>query len=351
MKSAEAIPLITPDPVMVRVTAPSNLEAGYKFDAVYNGEVFQVTVPAGGVRSGQSFEVPFVPMKKAVAVATIVQIPQHEPTSEATPMLSTAASHDSANGNCNQRSTPLGEWKTGLFDCFSHGFHPSLINAMCCPQILMAQVLTRMKLGCCGLPDPNANAYKNVTASWIIGSLVVWYFRTKWKSCADVDTISSSQLETLKVITDKHGHQKILDRHVDVPFVDAAHSHCKKSTKSDLQTLNWIWFWMTVLVLARLRQAVRKKHAVAGYTPLGFFEDLLCAFYCGCCTVSQLARETANYGTERAYFLSSTGMADEWTERWEEFEQKHQKGHHLVHAHAAGDQPHAHNVTPEAHVV
>merc|ERR1719410_2064958 len=118
--------------------------------------------------------------------------------------------------------------------------------------------------------------------------------------------------------------------------------------RATLGLVNWIWMWSTVIVLARLRQAVRKAHGIRG----GFLEDLACAFWCQFCTISQLARETANYRTERAYYLSSTGMADEWTERFEAFEQRHRDGHHLVHAHAAGNEPHAHaDEAPTTHVV
>ena len=353
MKSTEAIPLVTSQPVMVRVTAPSNLEGGYTFDAVYNGEVFPVTVPAGGVRSGQSFEVPFVPINKAVAVATVVDLPEDEATSETAPMLRTAQSADGSDagggaGNSNPRTVPLGEFKTGLCDCFQHGFlHPSVLNAWCCPQILMAQVLTRMKLGFCGLPVPESR-YRNTTAAWMLACLVVGYYRLKWKGCADLDTVSSSHVETLKVLVDSHGNEKVLNREVNEAI---GGSHCTKSMRNNLQLLNWIWFWLTVVVLARLRKAVRQAHAIRGYTDFGWFEDLFCAFYCGFCTVSQLARETANYDTERAYYFSKTGMADEWSDRFEAFEQRHRDGHHLVHAHPAGDKPHVHTADGETHVV
>jgi len=43
---------------MVKVFAPATLNEGDTFDAVVDGTVFQATVPAGGVREGQSFQVP-----------------------------------------------------------------------------------------------------------------------------------------------------------------------------------------------------------------------------------------------------------------------------------------------------
>jgi len=44
-------------------------------------------------------------------------------------------------------NAPRGRWKDGLCDCCRFGpCHVSLWNAICCPQILMAQVLTRLKM-------------------------------------------------------------------------------------------------------------------------------------------------------------------------------------------------------------
>jgi hypothetical protein len=48
-------------------------------------------------------------------------------------------------------SAPVGYWKDGLFECCRFGFfHPSLWNATCCPQILLAQISTRLRLNWLG---------------------------------------------------------------------------------------------------------------------------------------------------------------------------------------------------------
>ena len=53
-------------------------------------------------------------------------------------------------------SVPVGDWKDGLFECCRLGFfHPSLWNATCCPQILLAQISTRLRLNWLG------DAYNN----------------------------------------------------------------------------------------------------------------------------------------------------------------------------------------------
>jgi Cys-rich protein (TIGR01571 family) len=105
--TAEALP-------MVEVTAPANLQEGYKFTAVYEGVEFPVIVPAGGCTKGEVLIVPF------------------------------------KGGSAASRSG----WKDDIFACTRYGiFHPSLILACCCRPFLLGQVMTRLKLDWKGNPD------------------------------------------------------------------------------------------------------------------------------------------------------------------------------------------------------
>ena len=362
------VPVIAP-PVMVRVTAPSSLEEGYTFDAVYNGEVFLVTVPRGGVKAGQIFEVPFLPTVEAVAVAIgeplelsqqqqlqqqqllqdrslSFEEQQHQP-SESTPMLQQPLAtpprlnrhHATTTPN---RETPLGSWKTHWFDCLSEGCcHPSLCNAMCFPQILMGQVLTRMKLDCCGMP--RGQAYKNTTRVWIFLTIFLIYQNFRWKDClGEPSTIVWwSSLETIadELDDDDDDDDGIADvrefRHQihDVDSNYPPNSSCTSEKADLLRTIHWVWFWTTTIVLTRLRRIVRRAHGISKGFPC---EDFLCSVLCGCCTAAQLARQTANYKEQRAYCCTGTGMAEDgwFGHRQEELERRHLHGHHLVHANA-----------------
>lgn len=108
-------------PLMVTVTAPATLPAGYTFEAYINDDrerPFLCEVPAGGVEEGRVF---------------YVELPQ----SLRNPRL----------------VAPTGRWKDGLFDCFSLGAcHPSLCCAFFCSKISMAQIMTRMSLTWLGEP-------------------------------------------------------------------------------------------------------------------------------------------------------------------------------------------------------
>ena len=64
---------------------------------------------------------------------------------ESTPLL--AGSGSSTTNDNDDATIPRGHWKDGMCNfCIFGPCHPSLWNAMCCPQILMAQVLTRMNM-------------------------------------------------------------------------------------------------------------------------------------------------------------------------------------------------------------
>mmetsp|Transcript_16027 Transcript_16027/g.40198 ORF Transcript_16027/g.40198 Transcript_16027/m.40198 type:complete len:253 (-) Transcript_16027:262-1020(-) len=107
-------------PIMISVTAPSTLPAGYTFEAYVNDDKmrpFSCEVPEGGVTEGQTFMVPLPP------------------------------------SGVERINAPTGRWKDGLCDCFSVGIcHPSLCCSMWCDQIMKAQIMTRMSLTWLGEP-------------------------------------------------------------------------------------------------------------------------------------------------------------------------------------------------------
>ena len=109
---AKAVPLET-----VSVKAPSDLSEGYTFDTVVDGTIMKVKVPSGGVKKGATFQAIVVSLK------------------------------DEDNAYELADNAPTGRWRNGLCSCCKLGpCHPMFILASCIPQILLAQVMTRMKL-------------------------------------------------------------------------------------------------------------------------------------------------------------------------------------------------------------
>ena len=205
--------------------------------------------------------VPFVP----VAVAT-----------EMTPLTS-------SSGGAYESTLALGHWKDDLFDCCKFGvFHPSFMWACCVPQILMAQVLTRLKMNLWAEPAPE-NEYKVTFRRMLI--LVRLYWIISGILAPPGPEFEAQEDGTMKVTrTDSSLWQRCVHNLIISMF--------------SLYSL---------ILLIKLRIAVRRRGAIPEKYCAGM-EDCCCAFWCGCCTVAQIARQTADFDERRALCCSPTGL-------------------------------------------
>jgi len=278
------------EPEMIQVVAPCSMQAGYQFMAISNdGLQIPVTVPPGGVQEGQVFAVPH---GSRVDLMNLY----NNAASEVTPFFRN-------NAVVGREISERGRWKDGLFDCFRLGyFHPTLWNATLCPQILMAQVLTRVKLNWLGLTedrtaqsapdnmlndDNDANQRRKtffqvlwiVIAYWILSSLLA-PSSAQWVQ--DYDTGRMIRLPVEKS-----------------PFVQSFLYNA----------VAWGFAVYTWIVLTRLRRVIRAWFEIPVQFPmLGAWEDVCVTFWCGCCSVAQMARQTANYEQQRAVCCSVNGL-------------------------------------------
>ena len=169
------------------------------------------------------------------------------------------------------REGQFGSWKDGLFDCCRNGLcHPSLVCAFFCPQILMAQVLTRLKMNWLGDRAPE-HEWKSTfrTMLWILGAY--------WILTMLLSPSKSAEASFL---------QSVLYR-----------------------LLGWALTIYTLVVLTKVRRQVRLLFDIPIQSRLlGQGEDVCLSFWCGCCVVSQLARQTCDYDEEKAAWWSSTGL-------------------------------------------
>lgn len=79
----------------VQVVAPMDLQEGYQMQVNVNGQIQSVTVPAGGVKEGESFQAQSMATTSAGGVVHVI---------------------------------PSGKWRDGLCDCCQFG----CCHAMCC---------------------------------------------------------------------------------------------------------------------------------------------------------------------------------------------------------------------------
>jgi len=252
---AVAEPIEDP-PILVSVKAPSNLVAGFVFDATVelNGEskIVKVKVPQGGARKGQTITVPL-------------------------PIVINA---------------PTGIWKDGLCDCFMYGIcHPSCLCACFVNPIAMAQIMTRMRLNFLGL---RGAAPKSKNAFLVV--LVVYIVFLYLPSTGTLISIQDSN---------KDPHHEPHDHHGGNP-----HSMIKNYTGEMSQSLKLLTAFSSLIsiyflvALSFTRNSVRNYYSIPG----NYCGDIVCATFCSICAVSQMARHTGDYEKYKGKCFSYRGL-------------------------------------------
>jgi len=274
---ATAIP--PPEPDLVEMVAPMDLQEGYQLTVDVNGQNRVVSIPPGGVKQGQTFQArPFLPAASSMTTTT---------ATTSSPYMSTISA---AGGKpAEAHYIPSGQWRDGLCDCCTLG----CCHAMCClgfwfEPILVGQVMTRMSRDCCGgrgRPPSTSNTCKIITVIFI----AVFCAEAVLNIIRNQQTCDGGRLQ----FNFETGENEILcpDGSVEEPT----------DTYNILRGIGGLVsfvFGIYILVLTcRTRQVIRRKYNIpAGCCGEGC-EDCCCAFWCSCCTVQQMARHTNDYHT------------------------------------------------------
>jgi len=242
----------------IEVVAPADLPEDYEFDAQVGDRIFSVKVPRGGVEEGQKFSVTLPGGSDAVS------------DSMCTPRV----------------SIPTGAWRDGLCDCFRHGcIHPVIFNAVFCPLIATAQVMTRMGLtmwGVSGQVFETSQTFKKIL--FIVVLLV------------SIDRILAAMMFT---------QYKRID--FNYSFADARHAY--QTIEFIKNCLSFVLAVYTIYAITKTRKFVRNKYAIPEKVCKGW-EDFCCALWLPCCAVTQMARHTADYNTYRGVCCTDTGLPE-----------------------------------------
>jgi len=246
--------------------------------------------PPGGVMKGQAFQVPFTYGDKSGPTSSVpraeYQSSYQSSSGETAPFVphgeDVPPSHD-------PHHIPRGQWRDGLFDFMRFGpFHPSFAMALCFPQCLNAQVLTRLRLNWLGeSPDSQQEwkqTFRNVVilmAVYLVLSKVFSVPSPKFVEMEDGTLVNTTPAPSA--------------------FVMAVNNIINIGMAS-----------YTIITLMRARRIIRQRYHIPEdprFFPGTGLEDLCCALWCGCCTVAQLARHTADYNYERGMFCTSNGLS------------------------------------------
>lgn len=137
---------------MVDVVAPADLPGGYNFEAEIEGQRFLATVPAGGVKEGETFT---CYMRQLDAMAIDV---------------------------------PVGYWRDGILGLCSYGCcHPVAWTSILCPLVALAQVQYRANLDFLGRPNlfqgtaTNRAMMVTIILFWVmINAMLFLGYNIKW---------------------------------------------------------------------------------------------------------------------------------------------------------------------------
>lgn len=230
-----------PPPLMIHVRAPATLPGGYTFEAEINGDpkkTFTCEVPEGGIEEGVLFLAPLPSDYKR-----------------------------------HRLNVPTGQWKDGLFDCFSIGiFHKSVCCAIFFQQLLLGQVMQRMSLTWLGEPGPRVATLNTFR---IVLVLFISYFAY------------STALQL-----------------ADSPYEDGEAPYFTSVLKGIGSFAFTFWSFYS---LCRTRENARARFSIEEEYCIGC-EDVCCSVFCSCCAVAQLARHTGEYETYEAKCCTTSGL-------------------------------------------
>ena len=230
-------------------------------------------VPLGGVEQGQKFTVPF--------------------SSHLNYSSSAGGGGGGYSGTAIPRvSVPVGAWKDGLCACCSLGcIHPVIWNAYCCPLILVGQIMVRLRLTFLGneIPYNSSSAIMNSQAG------------ATFKILAGITILRLVITNIISITANAFAGE-------DDTYEEAQHDQQIVALLTGITyMINLAWLILLVYLIAITRYRIRLRYGIPEQVCF-LCEDCCCAFWCTCCTVSQMARHTADYDSYAAQCCSETGL-------------------------------------------
>jgi len=337
----------------ILVVAPATLEENYTFDVTLGDHhrPFTVTVPAGGVRKGQEFEIPYpssssddddsssiagydnhlytrdgddddtatrmVDEEKAIAadaaapslqIATASSSSQDEDgddTSTDQQILGAASSEESATG------APYGRWRHPLCACGDVLTQSTFWMALFCAPVLTAQLVTRLGLTWRGQPAVGTASPSSVTAfgeaveeaslsfNKIVLSFVAVLVVGNFLPGVNIVLLAVYVLAVL-LVTGSRLRRHMRQRY-KIPSTCARLCQKHRNNNNNHRRTNH----------QKAKSRRRRQMAAAAVeenSRLATLEDGCCMLACGCCALIQMARHTHNDREYPGYACTVTGL-------------------------------------------
>jgi Cys-rich protein (TIGR01571 family) len=190
------------------------------------------------------------------------------------------AKSESSKEQTSPFEIPTGQWRDGICDCCTHGVcHAQLCFTFCFGAWALGQVMTRLNLNALG--KPARTRLRGLTSPFYILGLVVV------TASFVVIPYYISLLENISLMENPSQQPSLAFMLILYPAV----------------------IYMLVLH-TRTRNLLRRKYKIG--TSYGCIGDCCCAYWCGCCSMCQMARHTADYRHHhKARCCSETGLDDD----------------------------------------
>jgi Cys-rich protein (TIGR01571 family) len=267
----------------IRVVAPATLEENFTFDVTLGdtGRRFSVTVPPGGVKEGEEFEIPYPPSDDEEEDQYSVEGKQRQIKEQHTVPSGSQDDDDDATSD-STTGAPYGRWRYPLCACCDVITQSTFWMAIFCAPVLLAQLVTRMGLAWNGKAVEDAKS-----------TAVTTFGETNDEASLSFNRIVLSFAAILAVAN-------------LFPFVGwfivAAYI-----------------FGITFFVGSNVRQHMRQRYKIPPSLKIckqnkklkcvgPCLEDYLCMCCFGCCSLIQMARHTHNDKEYPGYCCTTTGL-------------------------------------------
>jgi len=263
--------------------------------------------PDGGVKEGEEF-VAYAVVLPDQQQHVVAVVPRYDPKAA-----------DAAN---NPHSVPVGRWRDGICNFAANGpCHPTSCLACWCEPLALGQVMTRLHLTPCGraAAAPGGRLGKSILEGDDGG-----------KDCRGGSSSSSRRAKrpfwtAFKVLALLFFVDVAVDQAFDYwidPYFEYDVDGDGNVVMENPHVPTWVLaligvravmrfaFFVYVLVLTiRTRSYVRDRYRIPETRCKGC-EDCCFAFWLPCCTITQMARHTADYDTYAAACCTETGLSD-----------------------------------------
>merc|ERR1711862_83948 len=131
-----------------------------------------------------------------------------------------------------------------------------------------------------------------------------------WKADEDTEGATKTTFQKVSIIVGIYWfvHFFVGPTEEDVDSLGTIVALSPPSLILTMQAVSFLFFIYTMYIITKTRKAVREKYDIPETYCPGGCEDCCCAFWCGNCVSAQMARHTADYDNDAAFYCTSTGI-------------------------------------------